>query len=1030
MATKNLGFKLTIDGVEYSLEQLKKLATEAQKVDTATSNVGKGGTAGIDKIGQSAEEASVKTEKLVTSTEKVGLSTEQQLQNFGKFARGVTGAFAAAATAVEFFGGSNVQASKVAEQAQKAFNVVLGASAALEAVLALRKLLTTAATRQQAAASAQATVAVRTQAVATETLAIAETAATVQTNILTTALNRLGTAVKTNPIGILLTVVSAGILLYEQFKDKTEELGNEVENLSEKYRVLIEDLDDTYNQAKRVYDEELALAEERNASLEETQKLRNTLFNAEQQNAEKKLALLKKQRDEEEDIESDRKKKGLIDEDEFEKRKLAIQQKYNSQIFTQAQSVEDIKTKITVDGIKTREQIEDRNRKFASESAQFRISLLTNSYKKELELLKQTLKDEKESIDNSTLNEIQKIQRKTELDITYRNDYKDALKKFNQENEKLTEDAARDIENINNTARQEEISELKQSYSDKIKLFVENTQQLNEVIPVTPINLDDEAVKSSFDGLLLRLKKLEPELSKTFKDLNVDLTKNINKFSAEQIKVLDFFIQKYGKSYQKIQEVIRSEGAKSITEINELSQNVADNEALTLEDRIEKAQDSYNIDFENYKKAELDKIRLFLESSEITKDELDKQILIYQKRLDKIRESGAIEIAISKRIANIVKEDNIVKFEGDEKYYNDIIALQNKYAITSDMSLSQIAKSTEKYNKEKEALDNDYFIKNNQRTKTRLQNENTELSKNLENNKELIAKNNAEIAKGDAELNQKMRDDAAKTQEEKRLQFVKNVNNLKVYIAEFETILNQLASVTAQSFNVRLQGLEIEFTKQLGQIAEEAKRIDGETEKDFLQRQELTNQKRKEAEEIYQANKRKIEKEGQIASLKMQLVQAAASTAQSVLSVLAAPPPVGANPILQGILIAANLALAAKQTMLITEQIAMVQSMARGGFLRGPSHEQGGIKYQGGGVEVEGNESVINRRSTLAYAPLLSQINMQGGGRPIYVNNVMDSRMAEVLASVKNEPIRAYVLEQDITKSQAVNRRLEELASY
>ena len=42
----------------------------------------------------------------------------------------------------------------------------------------------------------------------------------------------------------------------------------------------------------------------------------------------------------------------------------------------------------------------------------------------------------------------------------------------------------------------------------------------------------------------------------------------------------------------------------------------------------------------------------------------------------------------------------------------------------------------------------------------------------------------------------------------------------------------------------------------------------------------------------------------------------------------------------------------------------------------------------------------------------------------------MDSRMAEVLASTRNEPIRAYVLEQDITKSQAVNRRLEELASF
>jgi hypothetical protein len=79
---------------------------------------------------------------------------------------------------------------------------------------------------------------------------------------------------------------------------------------------------------------------------------------------------------------------------------------------------------------------------------------------------------------------------------------------------------------------------------------------------------------------------------------------------------------------------------------------------------------------------------------------------------------------------------------------------------------------------------------------------------------------------------------------------------------------------------------------------------------------------------------------------------------------------------------------------------------------------------------LEGNEAVINRRSTLQYSGLLSQINESGGGRPLLVNNIMDSRLAEVLASVKSEPIRAYVLEQDITKSQAVNRRLEELATF
>ncbi len=1030
MAAKTLGFKLTIDGVEYSLEQLKKLATQAEKVDTATSNVGKGGTGGIDKIGQSAEQASVKTEKLVTSTEKVGLTTEQQLQNFGKFARGVTGAFSAAATAAQFFGGSSADATKVAEQAQKAFNVVLGVSAALEAGLALKKLLTVGATKQQTIASTQAIVAVEGQAAATTALAATEAVATTTTLTLTGAIKALGAAIKSNPIGIILTLASAAVIIYDQLKDTTDELADANERLDNATRKLIQAQDEQLNTSKRLLEVEIANAEATSASLEDLLALRIKGLDKEKEIANNKIKILENAAKAEERIEELRYNNGTINKEEFEKRKLAIEQKYAPQIFTLTQSIEDTKTKIQVDSIKTREQIEERNRKFAFESAQFRISLLTNSYKKELENLNLTLKQENDAVNESTLTQAQKFQRLAEIGLTYQKDYQDLIKKFNEENEKLTEDAARDVENINKAAREEEISELKQSYADKIKLFVENTQKLNEVTYAIPIDLDDEAVKSSFEGLLLRLKDLEPELSKTFKTLNIDLKNNINKFSAEQIKVLDFFIQKYGKAYQKIQEVIKSEGAKALTNINELSQNIADNEELTLDDRIKTAQESYSIDFENYKKAELDKIRLFFESSNLTKDELDKQIEKYQKRLDKIKESGEKEIEISKRIAQIVKEDNIGKSEGDEKYYNDVTELTKKYAITSDMSLSQIVKSTEKYNKEKEALDNDYYIKTNQSNQTRLRNENTELSKNLETNKEQIAKNNAEIAKLDSELNQKIRDNDKKTREEQQAARIAKIQEIKTIIAEFETLINNFASVTAQGFSLRLQGLEIDFNKQLEQISQDAQRIDGESQEDFLKRQELVNQKRIEAEKIYQAQKKQIEKEAQIASLKIQIAQATASAAQSVLSVLAAPPPIGGNPILQGILIAANAAIALAQIGQITQQISMVQSMARGGFLRGPSHEQGGIKYQGGGVEVEGNESVINRRSTLAYAPLLSQINMQGGGRPIYVNSVMDSRMAEVLAATKQEPIRAYVLEKDITKSQAVNRRLDQLASY
>ena len=52
---------------------------------------------------------------------------------------------------------------------------------------------------------------------------------------------------------------------------------------------------------------------------------------------------------------------------------------------------------------------------------------------------------------------------------------------------------------------------------------------------------------------------------------------------------------------------------------------------------------------------------------------------------------------------------------------------------------------------------------------------------------------------------------------------------------------------------------------------------------------------------------------------------------------------------------------------------------AQGGILNGASHSQGGIKTPFG--ELEGGEAVINKRSTAMFAPLLSQLNVAGGGR-------------------------------------------------
>lgn len=81
--------------------------------------------------------------------------------------------------------------------------------------------------------------------------------------------------------------------------------------------------------------------------------------------------------------------------------------------------------------------------------------------------------------------------------------------------------------------------------------------------------------------------------------------------------------------------------------------------------------------------------------------------------------------------------------------------------------------------------------------------------------------------------------------------------------------------------------------------------------------------------------------------------------------------PLAANANIQGgLIIATGAAQAAK--------VAGVK-FAKGGVLQGASHAQGGIKTPFG--ELEGGEAVINKRSTAMFAPLLSELNVAGGGR-------------------------------------------------
>ena len=233
-------------------------------------------------------------------------------------------------------------------------------------------------------------------------------------------------------------------------------------------------------------------------------------------------------------------------------------------------------------------------------------------------------------------------------------------------------------------------------------------------------------------------------------------------------------------------------------------------------------------------------------------------------------------------------------------------------------------------------------------------------------------------------------------------------------LGQFSSLVGRTASLVAQSYSFQLQQLEKQSSRALSQVT-------GDTEE--------ANKKRIELEEQYQKQKAEIEKKALIRSLQFQLIQGIADTAQAVISVIEFPP-----------LAIAVGALGAIQVALIGQQLAAAQSLAGGGRIRmgaggmvmGPSHEQGGVSFASGGVNLEGGESVINRQSSMNYGGLLSSINQMGGGQPLVnnpSNSLSEERLVQAIAKSRQEPIRAYVMNSEITNGQAINRRLEELST-
>ena len=234
----------------------------------------------------------------------------------------------------------------------------------------------------------------------------------------------------------------------------------------------------------------------------------------------------------------------------------------------------------------------------------------------------------------------------------------------------------------------------------------------------------------------------------------------------------------------------------------------------------------------------------------------------------------------------------------------------------------------------------------------------------------------------------------------------------------FSQTLTQISSISNERFQTDIESLKIASKKTQEQVV-------GDSQKAVAKRLEIETE--------YNEKIKEIEKKQRISALQFSLVQTIANGAQAIVKSLAELGPV-AGPIFAGV----NAALTAFQVGVITDQISNAQAMRRGGMLKaqggmllsGPSHERGGIPLAQYGVVAEGQEAIINRNSTVNFRDLLSTINQSGGGRPLVVNNFDDTRIVEAIASQRQKPLRAYVLQSEITNEQAISKRLDDLSKF
>lgn len=596
---------------------------------------------------------------------------------------------------------------------------------------------------------------------------------------------------------------------------------------------------------------------------------------------------------------------------------------------------------------------------------------------------------------------------RAELENNYQKELQDAAdneelknsitNKYNTQRQALLKSQGNEVRNIQNQINSNEIAAMQDGLQKRLAELENSRQQELQSARDSEILVGEQvaAINKKYDAQVLQAKKEFYEsrkklmqdytnqyrqLWREIADIEAEIaTSKVNVRAQDQMEALGFneeSIDNIRNYYNQIRD-IANEQAKKIAEINKEQTQVGTDSSL--EEENQRNRERLEVIKQNY------------EDGLLTKEEYDKAIQdendVHYKKLETITRQGEQKLVeIQKEYDQTAKNNNIAAINERISAINEAYSNVDVQAKTSKLGIIDYGATK----KELEKAKGEYSTILKQ-----IGVERDNLQKSFDSK---------EISFGDFRQAKKELDsleqDVIQSQQSIGQQLdtllTTVVQSITQYVGQYVSALgdiwstyNDIQMMRFEQEQARLEEeydmLEEAYTKQeeltqkhtdkLADIEDELKtsrgdrrahlieQLNAEREAQLASLQE--EQKIEKEKEINQKKQDALEKKRREQEKKNSIVQATINTFTAVTNALAVQPWF------------VGLALSAVALAMGTAYVAQIkkQKYAKGGLLKGNSHANGGIPVGQTGIEVEGDEYVINKNSTKKNLPLIDYIN-------------------------------------------------------